>query len=107
MRKIESSMIAAIRAGRPFCQGNTRVGPLGEGLGTGVWLHGNLIAEISGPNGTRWTLAGWNTQTTRSRIRALANAFHWCHRVHTHGGVPYTTDRAASSISTEDWVDAF
>ena len=72
MRKIETDMCAAIRAGKPFTSGNTRTatnGPLMD-----VFLHGHLIARRM--NGTwRFNLCGWNTPTTRSRINAIARTF--------------------------------
>lgn len=116
MRKIEQDMIEAIRAGRDWQSGNTRVsqgGPRDECAR--VFLHGKLIAEIDHAiNGTRWTLAGWNTPTTRSRINALARAFDWSSGVFQAKGLPYVNSHAAREgrlhnwreIGAHDWIDA-
>jgi hypothetical protein len=73
MRKIESDMLRAVARNESANLGNTRVcvsGPLTE-----VYLHGNLIARCDSADALRpgWTgtLAGWDTPTTRSRLRAL------------------------------------
>ena len=39
---------------------------------TNVYLHGNMIASYSMGNWS-FTIHGWNTPTTKSRINALAN----------------------------------
>lgn len=41
-----------------------------EGNNVKVYLHGNQIYEKSGKYAA-FTLAGWNSNTTRSRLRAL------------------------------------
>lgn len=68
MRKIEQQMLKALRDGRDWQNGNTRVTAAGC-----VYLHGNLIAtwcdgelEVN-----RATLVRWPTVTTMSRLRAL------------------------------------
>jgi hypothetical protein len=86
MRKIESEMIAAIRAGKAFLKDNTEVRPtivLGETKDddfdvANVFLHGNEIASVFHA-GTPdefitvdiGTLRRWPTRTTMSRLRAL------------------------------------
>jgi hypothetical protein len=87
MRKIESEMVAAIRAKQAFCKGNTHVHSPVRVLGEteaedfdvmSVFLHGNEIATVFHP-GTEeeWTsvdlntLRRWPTRTTMSRLRAL------------------------------------
>lgn len=82
MRKIESEMLRAVRALKPAKLGNTAVttGPAGW---ADVRLHGHLIATVwperldgYGPaRHIEVTLAGWDTPTTRSRLRALLRAF--------------------------------
>jgi hypothetical protein len=83
MRKIEQQMIKAIREGRNWKSGNTKVVVLTDEL-TGmpyadVYLHDNHIA-VATPN--TWdvhphanpnknTFYVWPTVTTRSRLRAL------------------------------------
>lgn len=73
MRKIEKQMIEAIRAGREFKSGNTRVDVRTRGDGetvTSVYLHDNLIAQHS-LTGWGFKLCGWDTPTTRSRINTI------------------------------------
>ena len=105
-RKIEDQMIAAIRAGRAANLGDTSVRQHGEGH-SAVYLHNNLIAEIGHPvRGTRWTLAGWNTPTTRSRINALARAFNW-KRVYNKGGKPFAAGNGPDhEVDPAAWVAA-
>ena len=68
MRKIEKTMCLAVSANRSFSCGNTLVtNNDGE---TRVYLHGNMIYKRN-EDGEFFTLAGWNTVTTRSRLRAL------------------------------------
>ena len=71
MRKIEERMLLSIRSGWPLNMGNTRVSYDADGWA--VYLHGNRIAW-SGFGGSRpsgASLCGWDTPTTRSRLRAL------------------------------------
>jgi hypothetical protein len=102
MRKIEQKLIAAIRAAKSASFGNTAVTQTEHGAI--VTLHGNVIARIGTPDGTHWTLAGWNTNTTRSRIRALAFAFNWARTPHTVRGIPHAS---GTPISSTQWVNAF
>lgn len=65
MRKIEKVVVGAFVNGRAATLSNTTTD------GSKLYLHGNLIAKRE--NGVYFfTLAGWNTPTTRSRINALA-----------------------------------
>ena len=68
MRKIEREMLDALRAGRAWQSGNTRVTADGR-----VYLHENLIATWR--NGrlevNLSALERWPTTTTISRLRAL------------------------------------
>lgn len=69
MRQIEKEMVAAVRERRNWRKANTEV-CRGEGV-TRVYLHGNAIATFY-DDGTRYfSLSGWNTVTTRSRLNAL------------------------------------
>jgi hypothetical protein len=101
MRKIESNLIAAIRSRRRFASGNTTYNPTNGH----VRLHGNLIAVVLPPDGdrSRWTLAGWNTNTTRSRINALANAF-WLPGVRNIHGTPHAGTTQWEPITSTQWV---
>lgn len=106
MRKIEQALVAAIRDGRPFNSGNTATRYIDDGT-CEVLLHGNTIARIDALGLAQWTLAGWNTPTTRSRVNALARAFGW-RGVFTERGQPRVTDRRGhvAHISADEWVDA-
>lgn len=68
MRKIEKEMQQALRNGRNFRRGNTAV--IFNESGAKVYLHGNCIFSIR-QGVKRFTLAGWNSVTTRSRLNAL------------------------------------
>ena len=76
MRKIELAMIAAIRAGYNWAEGNTAVTIEENDAGRAVYsvrLHGNLIAQgnVGCPPAMTDT-CGWETRTTHSRLKALA-----------------------------------
>jgi hypothetical protein len=101
-RKIEDQMIVAIRAGQNFKLGNTEVRQ--QDNCTTVKLHGNVIAIIGHPaRGTEWTLAAWDTNTTRSRINALARAFNWARSPYRTGG---KLRAGGESITDTQWVNA-
>lgn len=88
MRKIEKLMIDAIIARKPFQQDNTVViqGNYGSRQYMRVLLHDNMISLI-GNQQEVITLAGWNTQTTKSRIHALlTSALSMPARIRTHKG---------------------
>ena len=74
MRQIEKEMRNAVanamNNGKDWKKGNTAVYSLFGAVF--VSLHGNLIYQIDKvtKNG-KFTLAGWNTPTTRSRLNAL------------------------------------
>lgn len=79
MKKIESEMLNAWNENRAWTGGNTTVSvewdpTINEPM-VRVILFGNVIAKKwVGANGSEWkgwTLAGWNTPTTRSRLNAL------------------------------------
>lgn len=98
MRQIEKKMVAAIKARKNFKSGNTEVTMTrNEHLGkctAMVYLHDNLIAKISfGPENVvaQFTLAGWNTNTTRSRLNALGVGISQCN------WAPYHNCKAISS----------
>lgn len=110
MRKIERDMIAAIKANKNRPLGNTYVNPVIGGVE--VHLHGNHIATLT-DTGLRFTLAGWPTPTTRSRINALLREF-----IHANARVYQTAGRQFVSvpeggcgwqqrvISPTEWVQA-
>jgi len=73
MRKIESLMNAAIKAGKNWTNANTSVTTDDNGLST-VYLHGNKIAEV-GDNFVTVYDGGWQSNTTKSRLNAIINEF--------------------------------
>lgn len=98
MRKVEQDMLNAIAKGRSFSRGNTSVLVIGPFIE--VYLHGNLIArqdkaDAQNPN-MQFTLAGWNTPTTRSRLNALGV------RVYTKKGQAYANGFA---VESNQWFD--
>lgn len=118
MRKIEERMIEAVKSGRSFSLGNTRVTAIkknGDGTGSaGVYLHGNLIAvmtwEYRAGIITKYphelarvdcTLAGWGTVTTRSRLNALSRGLGKGTRFSQSKHRQMFDDR---EISTNQWV---
>ncbi len=98
MRKIETQMSLAFDLRRDWRSGNTSVQVSGSIVE--VYLHGHLIARQDHADalrpGIRFTLAGWNTPTTRSRLNALGA------RVFTRKGQAYagTTSRP---IANDEW----
>ena len=85
MRQIEIEMLYAVCNRKNMNKSNTQVQVREDGS---IWvrLHGNLIAHLAhrGDSGLwQFTLAGWNTPTTRSRLRALGID------IRQRGGVPY------------------
>lgn len=62
--------------------------------GSNLWLHGNIIAWWEGPV-LHFTLAGWNSTTTRERLNALFSLLGTPLRVCQHKHEPmiynYTT----------------
>ena len=76
MRKIESDMNRAIRAGRNFSSSNTMVKTESNihGEQATVFLHGNHIATVTNDALTLFD-GGWQSNTTKSRLNALINEF--------------------------------
>lgn len=67
MRDIERLIGNAWNAGRSRTIKNTRTD------GTSVYLHDNKILERQKDGRVLWTLSGWPTVTTRSRLRNIGN----------------------------------
>lgn len=82
MKQIESEMLFAVCNRQNMSKGNTQVQVREDGS---IWvrLHGNLIAHRGDSGLWQFTLAGWNTPTTRSRLRALGID------IRQRGGIPY------------------
>ena len=97
MRKIEQSMVDAIRQNKGFSGGNTQVFLSLNGFR--VKLHGNLIFEKDGDT-IRFTLAGWPTPTTRSRIYAVLSMFTQ-NQLYQQAGKQFFGGR---QISPDEWV---
>lgn len=107
MRKIEREMIAAIKAGKNRKDGNTEVCHWAAGGmedGCRVYLFGHRIAERQ--HG-KWvfSLAGWNTPTTRSRLQSLLQEFGGDRRgIYTKMGQAYVR-RYASQVRDPQGAD--
>lgn len=70
MRKVEQMMVQAIKDGRNFKSGNTKV-QAGR-TSVHVCLHGNLIATYERDTDTlHLSNAGWYSRTTKGRLNAL------------------------------------
>jgi len=76
MRKLEQRLRNAWVAGRPRSENNSSITINRELQGAELRLFGNLIAvrDLSGTDLVLWTLAGWNTLTTRSRLTNIMDA---------------------------------
>ena len=78
MRKIESQMIDAIKSETDWKSGNTKVinfyNDAKECVVTSVFLHDNLIAEVTDNDMTIFD-GGWQSNTTKSRLNALCTEF--------------------------------
>ena len=68
MRKVTQQIKKAFDNGQRLKVGNTKTD------GKTVWLHGNAIVKRDPDGLVRWSLAGWNTPTTRERVNGIANA---------------------------------
>jgi hypothetical protein len=71
-RKITLNATAAFYAGKEYHESNTSVDVDASGL-VQMRLWGNTIAQYNkgDDRGVKFTLAGWNTNTTRERLRGL------------------------------------
>ena len=88
MRKIEERMVAAVKSCTNFSESNTQVTQANGN--TYVYLFENCIYKII--NGKRFfTLCGWNTPTTRSRLTALGV------NVTTKNGTPFWNGKPIKS----------
>ena len=73
MRTIEKNMIRAIKNKKNFNDSNTKV--THENEETIIRLYGNRIATIKG-NELSVQSAGWETNTTKSRLNAILSHFN-------------------------------
>ena len=94
MRKIDRWTVETIRnngAGVYSCDNTVvRVAPDGARI---VELFGNKIFYINARGVVFFTLAGWNTTTTRARLNALLDGFS----IQCRGGVAYVNDTPIES----------
>jgi hypothetical protein len=74
MRKIERQMCEAIRDNRNWKSGNTSVCYSADYNTSRVYLHDNLIAIVSDTDVEIFD-GGWQSNTTKSRLNAICNAF--------------------------------
>ena len=78
MRKIEREMCEAIALEKDWKSGNTRVTNFynddKQHVVTSVFLHDNLIAELTDTDVTIYD-GGWQSNTTKSRLNAICDAF--------------------------------
>ena len=78
MRKIESQMIQAIKSETDWKSGNTKVinfyNDGKEVVVTSIFLHDNLIAEVTDTDMTIFD-GGYQSVTTKSRLNALCDEF--------------------------------
>tara|TARA_B100000902_G_scaffold383867_1_gene423281 strand:- start:558 stop:857 length:300 start_codon:yes stop_codon:yes gene_type:complete len=65
MRKVTQQIKQSFFERKAKTIGNT------ETDGNSVWLHGNEIIKRDSSGLIFWTLAGWNTPTTRERINGI------------------------------------
>jgi len=95
MKKITSQIAAAFHAGRSLSVGNTRTD------GESVWLHGNKIIRTTEDGSIEWTLAGWNTVTTRERINGIVDAGVYNKQWVAHVGTREVSDIGWNKVETE------
>jgi hypothetical protein len=78
MRKIERQMCDAITNEKDWQSGNTRVTNFysddKQHVVTSVFLHDNLIAELTDTDVTIYD-GGWQSNTTKSRLNAICDTF--------------------------------
>ena len=68
MRKVTEQIKESFELRQSKKIGNT------ETDGQTVWLHGHAIVKRDLDGLVRWSLAGWNTPTTRERVNGIVNA---------------------------------
>ncbi len=72
MRKINQNSINAFMNAQEYREGNTKVSS--SNWNTYLYLHDNIIAiKDKETDQIKITTAGWNTNTTKSRLNAISN----------------------------------
>ena len=85
MRKVAQQIAYAFAARKSARNSNTTTD------GQAIYLHGNKIIERIG-SGIYFSLAGWNTSTTRSRINDTLRVLGLPCRVYQVAFKPYASD---------------
>ena len=92
MRQIEAQMLNAAATGRDWQKDNTSVSNTDHGIV--IRLHGHPIARLCTDDQLLWiTDAGWQTNTTKSRLNALLSQFCPGCGIHQKDFVWYLTRR--------------
>lgn len=108
MKKIDSWTLEALKNGEGvYCNDNTVVRIAPDGVKV-VELFGNKILYINCHGNLFFTLAGWNTPTTRARLNAILNDYNI--GVTSRGGVPYLCGRVfvdALKIEAGAWYKVY
>ena len=90
MRQITKRAFSAFRANQEFRLDNTEV-QVGTGQ-TRLYLHGNCIARKCRESGVvEINTAGWDTPTTKERLKPFAGVHTIKHELHLEG-LPWTGD---------------
>jgi hypothetical protein len=98
MRNITRQVVAAFVEGRRKSSGNTRTD------GRTLLLHGNEIARRGTVREVEINLAGWDTPTTRDRLRGLGVWVGF--QLYREGGQTWLVDGRAGryAMPSEGWV---
>lgn len=108
MKKIDTWTVEAIKnngVGVYSCDNTVvRVAPDGARI---VELIGNKIFYINARGNIFFTLAGWNTQTTRARLNAILSEY--CMSILNRGGVAYLfyNDELVTPLKDSGWIKVF
>lgn len=94
MRKCEENVSLCVKEQKAGIIGNTTVA-VANGC-VSVFLHGNCIYKKDATGKVRFTLAGWPTTTTVSRLRSLGIDVRIKNRVPVYKG---------KEISCCDWIN--
>lgn len=99
MRKITKQIADAFYKQRRLAISNTRTD------GQCVWLHGNKIIERQ-KDGTIWfTLAGWNTVTTRERLNGILAHYNKVHIMQRRGQAVLIANNSSKYIKDCEWIN--
>ena len=92
MRKITAKIAQAFENDKPCTSGNTAVKYSSSDNCLGIYLHGNRIAWKD-KGKVYFTLCGWNTITTRERLKAAGIS------VYVRNYIPYCLGEEISDSS--------